>query len=137
LAKRWKEKVLNSKKLKVKTGDIIRVPNNGYYPKYARGEYAFVSERFKSMKDVGYFIYQDYYVILTMLSGKCVGRSRTYALMSGQLSKSIVSLENFVLDVAVKNTLGDFRSQLFLEPIKKEVKSFLDNLNCKYGPSIS
>jgi len=132
-AKRWKEKVVNSKKLKVKTGDIIKVPDYGYYPKYAKGEYALVSERFKSMKDVGSFVYQDYYVILTMLSGKHIGRSRTYALRSGQLSQNIVSLENFILDVAIKHTLGNFKSQLFLEPIKTEVKSFLDNLICKYG----
>lgn len=66
--------VKDSKKLKLRSGDIIKIPEYGYYGKKIRREMAVVLNRYKRIKTTPNNTYVDYGAEFMMISGQEKGK---------------------------------------------------------------
>lgn len=69
--------IVDNNKLKLRKGDIIRIPNTDSFPKYARGEFAVILERYRYTKHK-YLIYHDYGCVVMFVSGERKGHIRRF-----------------------------------------------------------
>lgn len=67
------EFVETSKRLSLVRGDIVRLRESKYLPKYARDQLGVVIDRFREVKDKG-MIYKDYGSVVMLTTGPDKGR---------------------------------------------------------------
>lgn len=71
------QEVKDNPRLKLRKGDLIRIPNTDNFPKYARGEFAVVLSRYRYIKHK-YKNYIDYGAVVMFVSGQRKGYSRRF-----------------------------------------------------------
>lgn len=67
------EFVETNKRLSLVRGDVVRLQESKYLPKYARGQFGVVIDRFREVKDKG-MIYKDYGSVVMLTTGPDKGR---------------------------------------------------------------
>jgi len=68
--------IIDSDKLELRKGDVIRLPKDTRYRRYAKdshGEYAVVLERYRITKEKPHGKFYDYGCVLMMITGKNKG----------------------------------------------------------------
>lgn len=73
--KRW-EIVKDNKRLKLRKGDIIKIPFNSSYPEFAKGQLAVILDRYRIVTPSFHGYFYDYGMIFMYLTGKKKGEIR-------------------------------------------------------------